>query len=268
VARVNPEYLIVYLLLGGVAGVLAGLLGIGGGLIIVPVLAEAFSAQQFEPGQVMHLAIATSLASVVFTAASSALAHHRRGSVRWPVVRQLAPGIVAGALLAGWVSALVSGGVLRVLFGLFAIAAAINLARGGAITGNRELPGRAGVALAGTIIGAISTFVGIGGGTMTVPFLAWCRVDMRTAVGSSAACGMPIAVAGTLALIAAGQGEANLPAQASGFVYWPAALCIALSSVVAAPLGARLAHTLPVRALQSTFAALLVVVGIRLIAGT
>jgi hypothetical protein len=264
---VTPESLLVYLVLGGTAGVLAGLLGIGGGLIIVPALVETFSRQGFDGRLLMHLAVATSLASIVFTAAFSTWAHHRHGSVRWPVVRQLAPGIVAGALLAGWVAAYISGAVLRVLFGAFALCAALNLARGGDIAGHRELPGPGAMMLAGGTIGAVSTFVGIGGGTLTVPFLAWCRVDMHAAVGSSAACGFPIAVASTVALAAAGRGAPDLPALATGFVYWPAALAIAAASMIAAPLGARLAHAMPVRMLRRAFALLLAAVAVRLVYG-
>lgn len=260
----NPEFLLIYLILGIVAGVLAGMLGIGGGLIIVPVLVFTFEAQQFDRELLMHLAVATSLASVVFSAVSSALAHHRRGAVRWPVVGKLAPGIVIGALLAGWVATFLNNNALRVMFGVFACAAAVNMAWDRGPVGKRDLPGPAGLLAAGGVIGAISTLVGIGGGTMTVPFLAWCRLDMRSAVGSSAACGFPIAVTGALALGAAGWNAPYLPTYSTGYVYWPAALAVALASLFAAPLGVRLAHALPVHALRRAFAVLLVVVGLRL----
>lgn len=260
-----PEFFIIYLILGIVAGVMAGLLGIGGGLIIVPVLAFTFVAQRFEPALEMHLAVATSLATVVFTAVSSAWAHHRRGAVRWDVVLRLAPGIVAGAIATGWVARYLSSATLKVMFGVFACAAAVNLVWERSPAGQRDLPGPAGLAVAGAVIGGVSTLVGIGGGTMTVPFLAWCRLDMRTAVGSSAACGFPIAAAGALALIVSGWGEPGLPAGSTGYVYWPAAFVVALASVFGAPLGARLAHALPVRILRRVFAALLVVVGLKLI---
>lgn len=263
---VNSEFLFIYLFLGAIAGVLAGLLGIGGGLIIVPVLVFTFKAQQFDQQLLMHLAVASSLASVVFTAVSSAWAHHRRGAVRWDVVVRLAPGIVIGALIAGWGARYLSSETLRVMFGVFACAAAVNMAWDRGVSAQRDLPGPAGLTAAGGIIGAISTLVGIGGGTMTVPFLAWCRVDMRTAVGSSAACGLPIAVTGALALGAAGWGVPGLPAYSTGYVYWPAALMVALTSTLAAPLGVRLAHTLPVHALRRIFAVLLLVLGVKLIA--
>ena len=262
---VNSEFVLIYLILGAVAGVLAGLLGIGGGLIIVPVLVFAFRAQQFDQQLLMHLAVATSLATVVFTAVSSALAHHRRGAVQWSVVGKLAPGIVFGALLAGTAARFLSNDALRVMFGVFACAAAANMAWERGPVGQRDLPGSAGLFAAGGIIGAISVLVGIGGGTMTVPFLAHCRVDMRTAVGSSAACGFPIAVAGALALSVAGRGVAQLPPWSTGYVYWPAACVVALASIVSAPLGARLAHTLPVRTLRRVFAVLLLLLGMKLI---
>ena len=260
----SSEFLLLYMILGGIAGVLAGLLGIGGGLIIVPVLVFAFAAQQFAQGLLMHLAIATSLATVVFTAVSSALAHHRRGSVSWPVVLRLAPGIVVGALLAGWVARFLSSEVLRIMFGVFACAAALNMAWERGPVGQRDLPGAVGLMAAGGVIGAISTLVGIGGGTMTVPFLAHCRLEMRSAVGSSAACGFPIAVAGALALSVAGWDVPQLPPWSTGYVYWPAACVVALASIFAAPLGVRLAHTLPVRTLRRAFAVLLVMVGMKL----
>ncbi|OGT83513.1 MAG: hypothetical protein A3H91_11895 [Gammaproteobacteria bacterium RIFCSPLOWO2_02_FULL_61_13] len=263
----NSEFLLIYLFLGAVAGVLAGLLGIGGGLIIVPVLVFAFKAQQFDQQLLVHLAVATSLASVVFTAVSSALAHHRRGAVRWPVVAGLAPGIFFGALIAGLMAGFLSGDLLIVMFGVFACAAAVNMAWDRGPLGQRDLPGPAGLFAAGGIIGAISSLVGVGGGTMTVPFLAHCRVEMRSAVGSSAACGFPIAVAGALALSAAGWGVERLPPWSTGYVYWPAACAVALASILAAPLGVRLAHALPVRTLRRVFAVLLLMLGIKLIAG-
>ncbi len=259
------EFLLLYTLLGVVAGVLAGLLGIGGGLIIVPVLVFAFAAQGFPQESLMHLAVATSLASVVFTAVSSAMAHHRRGTVHWPVVGGLAPGIICGALLAGAGARFLSGDLLRMLFGVFACAAAVNMAWERGPVGQRDLPGAAGLFTAGGIIGAISALIGIGGGTMTVPFLAWCRVDMRTAVGSSAACGFPIALAGAVAMSVSGWNISQLPPWSTGFVYWPAACTVGLVSVCAAPLGVRLAHWLPVRTLRRVFAVLLVLVGIKLV---
>ena len=261
----NLEFLFIYLILGAVAGVLAGLLGIGGGLIIVPVLVFAFKAQQFDQQLLMHLAVATSLASVVFTAVSSTLAHQRRGAVRWSVVGGLAPGIVFGALIAGGAARFLSGDLLRVMFGVFACAAAVNMAWDRSPVEQRDLPGPAGLFAAGGLIGSISALVGIGGGTMTVPFLAHCRVDMRSAVGSSAACGFPIAVAGALALSIAGWGVPQLPPWSTGYVYWPAACVVALASIFAAPLGVRLAHTLPVRTLRRAFAVLLVMVGMKII---
>lgn len=257
----------IYVILGIAAGILAGLLGIGGGLVIVPVLAWTFAALDFHEPLIMHMAVATSLATVFFTAVSSAWAHHSRGSVRWDVVARLAPGIVTGALLAGWGARHLGGVTLRLVFGAFACVAALHMALGRNPAAHRNLPGPAVVAIAGAIIGALSTLVGIGGGTLTVPFLAWCRVDMRTAVGSSAACGVPIAAAGVMAMAVAGAGLPGLPPHATGYVYWPAALAVALASIFAAPIGARLAHVLPVPALRRAFAVLLAAMGIRLITG-
>ena len=259
--------LLTYLLTGAVAGLAAGLLGIGGGLIIVPALALLFAGQAFAGDTLMHFAVGTSLATIIPTSVSSLLAHHRRGSVHWPAVRGLAPGILAGALAGAWLAQQVSSTWLGVLFGVFEVLVALQLLAGTRPAAHRALPGVAGMSVAGGGIGAFSALLGIGGGTLTVPFLLWHRVDIRMAVGTAAACGLPIAVAG-----AAGFAVAGLPVEvphgfSSGFIYWPAVAGVTLTSVLLAPLGARLAHYLPRQALQRTFAILLLLVGLKMIAG-
>lgn len=254
-----------YALLGGVAGVLAGMLGIGGGLIIVPVLLFIFHLQSFPQEVTMHLAVASSLASIVFTSVSSAWSHHRRGAVLWSHVVPLAPGILFGAAAGAMLADRLSGSLLRALFGVFECLVAVQLAWGRNPAPHRQLPGFPGMSGAGAVIGALSSLFGIGGGTMTVPFLVWCNVNIRNAVATSAACGIPLAVSGTITMIAAGWGHPGLPPGATGYVYWPAAVAIAVTSVLAAPFGARLAHTLPITVLQRIFAAFLLLVGIRLL---
>jgi uncharacterized membrane protein YfcA len=259
------ELLPFYLLLGAVAGFCAGLFGIGGGLVIVPALVYLLQTQVPTGAPLMHLAVGTSLAAIIPTASSSLYAHHRRGAVAWPLVRRLAPGIVAGTAGGAVVADFIGNDALRAVFAVFLFAAALHLAIGAAPTGRRDLPGRVGMAAAGIVIGAVSALVGIGGGTLTTPFLAWCRVELRRAIATSAACGLPIALTGTAAYLIAGLGESGLPAGSSGYVHWPAALAIAATSIFAAPLGARLTHALPVTLLRRLFALLLAGVAVRLL---
>jgi hypothetical protein len=259
--------LLTYLLTGAIAGLAAGLLGIGGGLIVVPALALLFTRQDFAAATLMHYAVGSSLATIVPTSLSSLLAHHRRGSVHWVAVRGLTPGILAGALAGAWLAQLVSSVVLGVLFGVFELLVALQLLAGTRPAAHRALPGMAGMSMAGCGIGALSAMLGIGGGTLTVPFLLWHRVDIRMAVGTAAACGLPIALAGAAGFALASQAVAAPPGFSSGFIYWPAVAGVSLASVLLAPAGARLAHYLPRQTLQRVFALLLVLVGLKMISG-
>jgi uncharacterized membrane protein YfcA len=259
--------LLTYLLTGAIAGLMAGLLGIGGGLVIVPALALLFAGQGFAPETIMHVAIGSSLATIVLTSMASLLAHHRRGSVLWSVVRPLTPGIVPGALVGAWLARQVDSPALAVIFGVFEILVAIQLLWGRQPASRRGLPDRAGLGIAGGVIGAVSAVLGIGGGTLTVPFLLWHRVDIRDAVGTAAACGLPVALAGAAGFALGSAGAGTVPGPATGFLYWPAIGGIISTSVLLAPLGARLAHYLPRRILQRVFAGFLVIVGIKLVLG-
>ncbi len=257
--------ILAYLLTGSIAGLMAGLLGVGGGLVIVPALAWLFVMQGSMGEHVMHMAVGTSLAAIAPTSIASLLAHHRRGGVLWAVVRGLLPGIVLGALAGAWLARLVSSDGLALCFGLFEWAVALQLWSDLKPTGHRVLPGRFGLGVAGVLIGQVSALLGIGGATLTTPFLLWHGVNIRHAVGSSAACGLPIAVAGaagySLTGLSAGMG---LPGT-TGFIYWPALIMLVLASVPAAPLGARLAHRLPHRLLQRLFALFLLLVGLKML---
>jgi uncharacterized membrane protein YfcA len=213
----------------------------------------------------MHLAIGTSLATIVLTSLSSIRAHHQRGAVLWPVVGRLTPGIIAGAWLGAAVAHLLPTVALRTIFGLFELAVAAQMALGVSAAPHRQLPGLAGSSFAGGLIGSVSAIVGIGGGTLTVPFLSWCNVEMRRAVATSAACGLPIALAGAIAFMVAGWNHPALPGASSGYLHWPAVLGIGLTSVLFAPLGARLAHTLPAYTLRRIFALFLALLGIRML---
>ncbi len=261
------EPLLLYLLLGAAAGLLAGLLGVGGGLIIVPVLAWILPSQGIPSSSVMHTALATSLATILFTSLSSVRAHHQRGAVRWDLVALLAPGILLGALLGAFLADLLPSSRLRQIFGLFELLVAIQIglalippARGG-------IPGRLGNTLAGGGIGTLSALVGVGGGTLTVPYLVWCSVTMRQAVATSAACGLPIALAGTLGFVVAGWSLTDEVPWTLGYLYLPALLGIAIGGIAFAPLGAALSHRLPAHHLKRLFALLLAVLGIVMLLG-
>lgn len=254
--------LLLYLLLGAAAGLLAGLFGVGGGLVIVPVLVFSFAAQGMSPEILTHLAVGTSLATIIFTSINSLLEHHRKGAVRWPLFRWLTVGILAGSVLGALTAAAIQGPWLQKIIGTFAVIIAVQLALDLKPKGSRDVPGTPGLVAAGGVIGWASAIFGIGGGSLTVPFLAWRRVAMQQAVATSAACGLPIAIAGTLSFIWTGWGHAQLPPWSLGFIYLPALVGIAVTSMFFARIGARLAHRLSPRLLKRLFALLLFAVGL------
>lgn len=254
-----------YLALGAVAGTLAGLLGVGGGLVIVPALVWVFTRHGFDPAVLMHLAIGTSLATIVVTSISSVRAHHRHGAVEWPVFARLTPGIVVGAAFGAWIVDQLPTPTLKTLFGLFALAVAVQMALGRQPAPHRGLPGAGGLAMAGAVIGVVSAVVGIGGGSLSVPFLTWCNRPVRRAVATSAAGGLPIALAGALSFLLAGWNHPALPELAGGYIYWPAFGGIVIASVLFAPLGASLAHRIDTQILKRFFALFLALVGLRML---
>jgi uncharacterized protein len=253
--------LIIYAGVGAFAGLIAGLFGVGGGLVIVPVLVWVFSRLHMLPEHLVHLAIGTSLASIVFTSFSSIYAHHRHNAVQWSLFWRLLPGISGGALIGAQVAHWLPAHSLRNVFGIFELLVAAHLLIGAKPSPLRQLPGMLGLSLVSSLIGAISALVGIGGGTMTVPFLVWCKVEMRHAIATSAASGLPIATAGAAGFILSGWSMPNLPAWSSGYVYWPAWLGIVSASVLFAPLGAYWAHRLPAVLLKRLFAFFLILLG-------
>jgi uncharacterized membrane protein YfcA len=254
-----------YLALGCFAGVVAGLLGVGGGLIIVPVLTALYAAQGFAAEHIVQLAVGTSLATIVFTSLSSARAHHQRGAVRWTLVLQLSLGFVAGGWVGGWLAVWLGGTRLGLLFGLFEFMVAAQMGLGRPPAAHRGIPSVAMNGVAGTVIGAVSALLGIGGGTLTVPWLVWHNVAMREAVATSAACGLPIALAGAAGFALAGWQVSSLPSGSSGYIYWPAVAVVSLASVSCAPLGARLAHWLDPRRLKKVFAVFLACLGVAMV---
>ena len=254
-----------YLLLGIFTGFLAGLFGIGGGAVMVPVLAVMFVAQGFASDYVVHLALGTSMAAIVPTSIASLRAHNKHGAVLWPAVRGLAPGIVVGTFAGTFLAAWLSPQPLAIFFCLFMTYVAVQMILNRKPDPARELPGLAGLSSVGGGIGGVSALVAIGGGTMTVPFLVWCNVRLQTAIGTSAAVGLPIALAGSMGYILNGWGIASLPAYTVGFVYWPAVLMMAVASFLSAPLGAKLAHSLPVATLKKLFAALVILLALQML---
>lgn len=255
---------ILYLALGAFAGVLAGLLGVGGGLVIVPILTFIFSAQGLPADHILHLALGTSLASIMFTSISSLRAHHARGAVEWLVVKRISPGILAGTFFGSWIAAQLSTRFLKAFFVVFLYYVAIQMLLNIRPEPHRQLPGATAMFGVGGLIGGISSLVGIGGGSMSVPFLVWCNVAMHNAIGTSAAIGFPIALAGTVGYLVNGL-AVDLPPATLGYIYLPALIGVAAASIVTAPLGARLAHSLPIGGLKKIFALLLIVMGTKML---
>ncbi len=249
----------VFLLLGCVVGFLAGLLGIGGGMTIVPVLTYLYMREGFPTAHVVHLAIGTSMATIMFTSISSVRAHHAHGAVLWPVFRAIAPGILFASVLGPQVVGAMKTPWVAGFFGLFASFSAVQMLFDKKPKPTRQLPGRWGLFAAGNGIGFVSSMVGAGGGFISVPFMAWCNVKVHNAVATSAALGLPIAVAGTVGYILAGLRADGLPAHTLGYVHWPALLGIVCASVLFAPMGARVAHSWPVKKLKKAFAYMLFV---------
>ncbi len=248
-----------YIGLGLFTGLFAGMLGIGGGLVMVPTLTMMFAAQAgFPPGEVLHMGLGTSMATILFTSLSSLHAHHRHGAVIWKVVIQITPGILLGTLLGTLFASSVPAKPLALFFTIFVCCVAVQMVLNLKPKAARQLPGSSGVFAVGAGIGAISALVAIGGGALTVPFLTWCNVRVQNAIGTSAAIGFPIAVGGTLGYIYNGLGHSDLPAWSLGFVHLPALAWLVPPSMLMAPLGARLAHRLPVLTLKRIFACVLI----------
>ncbi len=252
--------LLIYPVFGAVAGVIAGLLGVGGGIVVVPALVFIFAAQGLPPEHIMKMALATSLGAICFTSISSFRAHHKRGAVIWPIVAAITPGILVGTFGGTWLAVGLSTTFLKGFFAAFLYFVCAQMLLDLKPAASRTLPGRAGMLGAGGVIGVVSALVGIGGGTLSVPFMTWCNVAMHQAIGTSAAIGFPIAVAGAVGYVVNGLSAPGLPDMSLGYIYLPALVGVAVVSVFTAPLGAKLAHALPVRTLKRCFAAFLLLV--------
>lgn len=248
--------ILLLLVLGAATGFAAGLLGVGGGMMMVPFLTLLLEANGFPTDEAIKVAVATSLATIVFTSLSSVRAHHSHRAVLWPVVLLFAPGIMIGSLLGAHFAAALRGAVLAALFAAFVGFSATQMLIDRKPRPTRQLPGRVAMAAVGAVIGVLSALVGAGGAFMSVPFMVWCNVRPQAAVGTSAALGFPVALAGTAGYMMVSP-PAGLPSGMVGMVYLPALLTVSLATVVTAPLGARLAHALPTAELKRIFALLL-----------
>ena len=255
------EFLL-YLVLGACAGVLAGLFGVGGGIIIVPVLVFSFTLQGFDAAVLTHLAVGTSLATIVFTSINAIRAHHKMKAVHWPIVGWMTLGIVVGSAIGAFTASLIQGPHLQKIIGVFAVLVSIQMALDLRPKASGGTPGKLALGIAGTVIGWASAIFGIGGGSLTVPFLTWRSLPMQQAVATSSAVGLPIAIFSAASFMVLGWNEPGLPAHSLGFVYLPAMLGIAITSMFFARYGARLAHKLSPRVLKRLFAALLFSVGL------
>ncbi|WP_371185281.1 sulfite exporter TauE/SafE family protein [Thalassotalea maritima] len=259
------EIVVLLLLLGSVTGVLAGLLGIGGGAIMVPMLTSIFVMMGVSSEHIVHLALGTSMACIIVTSISSLKAHHRRQGVLWPVVKSMVPGILLGAFFATYIAAYSKPIYLAVFFALFMAYVAINLFINKPVVESKQLGSRRSLFSAGAGIGAISSLVSIGGGTLTVPYLANRNVDIKQAIGTSAACGFPIALAGTLGYIVNGWPVTINLDNHWGFVYWPAVIVLSFTSYLTAPVGVKLAHSLPINTLRKVFAVFVMLISAKMV---
>jgi uncharacterized membrane protein YfcA len=263
----SPEaWWAVYLLLGLLVGFFAGMLGIGGGVILVPLLVFIFTAQHFPDDRVVHLALGTSLASIVFTNLTSMRAHHIRGAVLWSVVRAVSPGIIVGTLLGTLVADRLPSRYLAVIFTVFVCYSSVQIWINREPKPSGRLPGRFGMAIAGIVVGAFCSLVGVAGGVITIPLMLRSNVAIRNCIGTAAAIGLPISIAGAVGYIYTGLGKTHLPPMSLGYVYIPALLGLVFGAFVTVPFGARVAHSMPVNLLKRTFAIILFVLAIKMVA--
>jgi uncharacterized membrane protein YfcA len=259
------EWYAAYLALGIFVGFFAGLFGIGGGLVLVPVLSFLFEAQH--PGNTynLHLALGTSMASILYIATSSAYAHHAHGAVNMRIVRDITPGLLLGTLLGTLLASRVSQFYLAIFFALYVYLAATQMLVGFKPKASRQLPGRAVLIAVGIGIGAISSLVSIGGGTLSVPYMLWHNIPLKQAIGTSAALGFPIALGGTLGYIATGLAQHDLPGGTLGFVYLPALIMLAAGGMATTRLGVQAAHHMPLKPLRYAYAGLLFVLATKML---
>lgn len=261
-----PEWWwLAYLALGLLVGCFAGLLGIGGGVVIVPLLVFLFTAHHFPDDRVVHLALGTSLTSIVFTNLSSVRAHHLRGAVRWDILRGIAPGVIAGTLLGTVFADRLSSRYLAIIFTVFVFCSSIQMLLDRKPKQSRQLPGKVGMSVAGFTVGALSSLVGVGGGILTIPLMTMSNVPMINCIATSAAIGLPISLAGALGYIVTGLDKSHLPPLSLGYVYIPALAGLVLGSFITVPLGARLAHGMPPQLLKRIFVVITLILAAKML---
>ncbi len=254
----EPLLIVELAALGLATGYLAGLLGIGGGMLIGPFMTIILSARGVPADLAIKMAIATSMATIIFTSISSVRAHHQRGSVRWDIVKGLAPGIVLGGAIASvGVFSILKGTWLAIFFSLFVGFSATQMFLGKKPKPSRQMPGTAGQVAAGSVIGFLSGLVGAGGGFVSVPFMVAHNVSILNAVATSAALGFPIALANTVGYVVSGSAMSGLPPYSLGYVWLPGLVVVASCSVLTAPMGAKMAHRMPIAKLKRVFATVL-----------
>ncbi len=256
---------VILIFLGLFSGLMAGLLGVGGGLIIVPVLIIIFEQQNFPVVYLSQMAVATSLTTIIFTSMSSIRSHHQAQIIDWSVVFRLSTGIVVGAILGALFASKITGVLLQALFGIFAVLVSLQMVFSLKPKAGRALPGKLGLGISGSVIAAVSALFGIGGGSLSVPLLSWFGVEMKKAVAISSACGLPIAFFASAGFILAGWKITDFPAGTFAYIYWPAVLLISSVSMITAHYGARLAQRLPAQKLKQIFAVFLFIIGVRFI---
>ncbi|MEY8241044.1 MAG: sulfite exporter TauE/SafE family protein [Cycloclasticus sp.] len=261
------EIFLYCLVFGIMSGVISGLLGIGGGIVIVPFLAWLLNNHGMPADTIMQTAIATSLATIIITSISSVLAQHRRGAILWPIVSILTPGIAVGAWFGADLAHFLSSQLLAMIFGGFLLLNGLRMAMDLKPQAHRELPSKLPLGLAGAVLGTLSTLIGIGGGTLTVPYMTWHNVPIKKAIALGSACGLPIALFGAFSFIIIGMQAESLPAGNIGYINLPAFFGISCTSLFAATWGVHLSHNIPTSALKKIFAILLVIVGAKMLLG-
>lgn len=260
-----------YLTIGVGSGILAGLFGIGGGIIIVPILIYCFTAQNMPSDIAIHMALGTSMAIIVFTSLSSIVSHHKRGAVYWPFLFWMGFGSILGCLIGSYIASMIEGKYLQKFIGIFVICIAINFIHS-LIRKNREQESNiikptspTHLTIAGTIIGLVSTIFGIGGGSLTIPFLNSRNFIMQKTVGTSAACALPISLFGAIGYMLIGWNTTALPHWSLGYIYLPALIGVSITSMFFARIGVTVAHRLSPRILKLLFSLLLIVIGCNLL---
>lgn len=261
----EAESILLFLLLGSFVGFMAGLLGIGGGGIMVPILTSIFLLHSIAVDDVVHLALGTSMASMIITTFSSFRSHYSKGGIVWLAVKGMVYGIILGTFLATFLVSYLSSVYLAVFFALFMAFVSSQMFLNKKPKPSRELSGNVGLFVAGASIGAISALVSIGGGSLTVPYLTWQNIEIKKAIGTSAAIGLPISIAGTIGYLVNGWGNSSPDDYIFGYVYLPAVVLISVASFITAPYGAQLAHKLPVSSLKKIFAVLLIILSIKML---